>query len=329
MKKLFLILTVLILALSITGYGNAETYVLRLGIEHEPSHPYTKSMEKFVELVAEKTNGNVKIILYPSAQLGSAPEMIEGMQLGTIDLVLTVPTYYRSFVPETDILLIPFIFKDAEHYQRVMVGKVGDFLNKKLNEKGIVNLAYYYGGMRQFTNNRGPINSVSDVKNLKMRVAGLPVIIKSFGKFDVQTTPVNFSELYTALQTGLVDAQENPVAQIYSSKFYEVQKYLSISNHMLTTLNLAISKQSMDDLPENYQTALKEAAKEVVPWNLENFKKVEIDLLQKLKDVGMQVNEVADIESFIKAAEPLYTEIPELLGSQEADWIIKEITNNR
>jgi tripartite ATP-independent transporter DctP family solute receptor len=303
----------------------SRPYVLRLGIEHGPDHPYTQVMKKFSKLVSQKTNGNVEIKIYPSAQLGSAPEMIEGMQIGSIDLVLTAPVYYRSQVPETDALIIPFLIENAEHYERVMAGKVGEFITKKLERSGLINLAYYYGGMREFTNNRKPINTLEDMKGLKMRVAGLPVIIKCFEKFGVLPTPIPFSDLYTALQTGMVDAEENPVAQIYDSKFYEVQKYLSLSDHQLTPVSLVISKNSFAKLPADYQRALKKAAEEVIPWNRDNFKKVEKETLAELKEKGMQVNKVKDKESFIKAVEPLYVEIPKMIGNKDIGWIFDEV----
>ncbi len=300
-------------------------YVLRLGIEHGPDHPYTQAMKKFSNLVSQKTKGNVEMKLYPSAQLGSAPEMIEGMQIGSIDMLLTAPAYYRSQIPEMDVLVIPFLIENAEHYEKIMAGKVGEFITTRLAESGFINLVYYYGGMREFTNNRKPINTLDDMKGLKMRVAGLPVIIKCFGKFGVLPTPVPFSDLYTALQTGMVDAQENPVAQIYDSKFYEVQKYLSLSDHMVTPVGLVISKSSFEKLPAEYQKALKKAAEEVVPWNRDNFKKVEKETLDKLKAKGMQVNKIKDKEGFKKAVEPLYVEIPRMIGNKDVGWIFDEV----
>jgi tripartite ATP-independent transporter DctP family solute receptor len=300
-------------------------YVLRLGIEHGPDHPYTQAMKKFSSLVSKRTHGDIEIKIYPSAQLGSAPEMIEGLQIGSIDMVLTAPVYYRSQVPEADALIIPFLIESAEHYERVMAGQVGKFITKKLEKRGLINLAYYYGGMREFTNNRKPINTLEDMKGLKMRVAGLPVIIKCFEKFGVLPTPVPFSDLYTALQTGMVDAEENPVAQIYDSKFYEVQKYLSLSDHQLTPVSLVISRSSLEKLAADGQRVLKKAAEEVIPWNRENFKKVEKETLAKLKGKGMQVNKVKDKESFLKAVEPLYVEIPKMMGNRDIGWIFDEI----
>ena len=339
MKKWLVVLLVSLfgLGIAITGSQSKEQegkrkelpasrhYVLRLGIEHGPDHPYTQVMKRYSKLVSQKTNGDVEIKLYPSAQLGSAPEMIEGLQIGSIDLLLTAPAYYRSQIPEMDVLIIPFLIENAEHYERVMAGKVGEFITARLAKSGFINLAYYYGGMREFTNNRKPINTLDDMKGLKMRVPGLPVIIKCFEKFGILATPVPFSDLYTALQTGMVDAQENPVAQIYDSKFFEVQKYLSLSDHQVTPVGLVISQTSFEKLPAEYQKALRKAAEEAVPWNRDNFWKVEKETLAKLKAKGMQVNKIRDKESFKKAVEPLYVEIPKMIGKKDVGWILDEV----
>ena len=309
--------------------AGAKQQVLRLGIEHGPDHPYTQAMGRFSTLVGEKTAGKVDVKLYPSAQLGSATEMIEGLKIGSLDLVLTAPAYFRSYVPEMDVLLIPFLIENADHYEKVMAGKVGQFITNGLGERGFINLAYYYGGMRHFTNNRKPIHTLDDMKGLKMRVPGLPVIIKSFEKFGVLPTPVPFSDLYTALQTGMVDAQENPVAQIDDSKFYEVQKYLSLSDHQVTPVGLVIGKQSYEKLPAKFQKALAEAALEVAPWSRANFEKAEKEILEKLKAKGMQVNTIKDKASFKKAVEPLYVEIPEMIGKKDVDWIFDEVRKAR
>jgi tripartite ATP-independent transporter DctP family solute receptor len=335
MKKWLIVFMVPLfgLGIAITGSHSKEPqgktpgsrhYVLRLGIEHGPDHPYTQVMKRYSKLVSQKTKGDVEIKLYPSAQLGSAPEMIEGLQIGSIDLVYTAPAYFRSQIPEMDVLVIPFLIESAEHYERLMAGKVGKFIAAGLEKNGFIVLAYYYGGMREFTNNRKPINTLGDMKGLKMRVPGLPVIIKCFEKFGVLPTPVPFSDLYTALQTGMVDAQENPVAQIYDSKFYEVQKYLSLSDHMLTPVGLIISKRSLEKLPAECQKALKKAAEEVVPWNRDNFRKVEKETLARLKEKGMQVNEIRDKEGFKKAVESLYVEIPKMIGNKDVGWILDE-----
>lgn len=321
---------VLALGLALTGCGDreeageAEPHVLRLGIEHGPDHPYTVAMQRLATLVDQKTAGKVEVKLYPSAQLGSATEMIEGLSIGSLDLVLTAPAYFRSHVPEMDVLLIPFLIEDADHYEKVMSGKVGRFITERLSERGYISLAYYYGGMRHFTNNRKPIHAVDDMKGLKMRVPRLPVIIKSFEKFGVLPTPVPFADLYTALQTGLVDAQENPVAQIDDSKFYEVQKYLSLSDHQVTPVGLIIGKKSFENLPLPFQDALASSAEEVVPWSRANFEKTEKELLDKLRAQGMQVNAIGDKSSFKQAVEPLYVEVPEMIG-KDVGWILDEV----
>ena len=272
--------------------------------------------------------GSVEIKLYPSAQLGSATEMIEGMKIGSIDMVLTAPAYFRSQLPEMDVLLIPFLIEDADHYEKIMAGKVGQFITTKLKERGYIILAYYYGGMREFTNSRKPINTVEDMKGLKMRVPGLPVLIKCYEKFGVLPTPVPFSDLYTALQTGMVDAQENPVAQIDDSKFYEVQKYLSLSNHQVTPVGLIIGKRSFEKLPPQVQKALADAAQEVAPWSRANIEASEKGTLEKLKAEGMLVNAIKDKASFRKAVEPLYVEVPQMIG-KNVDWIVEEVKKAR
>jgi len=327
MKKWLVVSLVALLALG-TGATQAKDHILRLGIEHGPEHPYTQAMKKFAELVSQKTGGKVETRLYPSGQLGTATEMIEGLRIGSIDIVLTAPAYFRSQVPELDVLLIPFLIEDADHYEKVMAGKVGQFVTARLQERGFVNLAYYYGGMREFTNNRKPINTLEDMKGLKMRVPGLPVLIKCYEKFGVLPTPVPFADLYTSLQTGMVDAQENPVAQIDDSKFYEVQKYLSLSDHQVTPVGLIIGRKSLDKLPADFQKAVADAAREVGPWSRANIEKSEKETLEKLKAKGMQVNAIKNKDPFRKAVEPLYVEVPKMIG-KDVSWIIDEVKKAR
>ncbi len=323
MKKVIsLFLIVLFATLSINAADKKVT--LKLGLEHEGTHPYGQAMDHFAKLAKDKSGGTLEIQIFPSSQLGNATEMVEGLQIGSIDMVLTAVGYYKSLFKALDLLNVPFLITSEKQFEKVMAGKVGQTLNNKLDNNGIINLGYYWGGARHFTNNRSPINSVADFKNLKIRSIPSKPVILAFTAFGAQPVTIGFSELYGALQTGIVDAQDNPLAQIYSSAFYEVQKYLSLSSYIVTALNLTISKRAINKLSTTQQKAIKEAALETIEWNSKNIAKEESLLIKKLEDGGMKVNTVQDLKSFQVIVEGLYDQIKVMIDSPDSDWVIQE-----
>ena len=236
-----------------------KKFVLKLGHTGAPDHHYQVGSVKFAELVAKKTNGNVEIKVFPADQLGKQRQLVEGAQLGTVDMVLTSDTLLSSFEPTVGVLNLPFLFKDMNQVSAVLDGPVGKKLDDALSKKGLVVIGWWENGFRHITNSRQPINTPADLKGLKIRTPESNVVLETFNAYGASATPMSFGELYSALQLKTVDGQENPTTHVLSQKYYEVQKYLTLTNHILVAEPLVMSAKVYKTLPAEYQKALLEA----------------------------------------------------------------------
>ncbi|QNB48150.1 DctP family TRAP transporter solute-binding subunit [Thermanaerosceptrum fracticalcis] len=292
--------------------GNQDTnssakgkVVLKLGHTGAPDHHYQEASLMFAKKVAEKTNNLVEIKVFPSDQLGKQNELIEGAQLGTVDMVLTSDVQLSSFEPLLGVVNLPFLFKDFDHVTKVFNGPVGDKLAAALDKKGLTVLGWWENGFRHITNSKRPINTPADLKGLKIRTPNGAVFVDTFNMLGASATPMSFGELYSALQLKTVDGQENPTTHILTQKYYEVQSYLSLSNHIHVVEPLLISKVVYEKLSSEYQKALKEAAKEVSIWEFEKVKTMEAGEIEELKKKGMKVNTV-NLQAFQEATKEIY-----------------------
>jgi tripartite ATP-independent transporter DctP family solute receptor len=297
-----------------------KSVTLKLGHTAAPDHHYQIAAEKFAQLVEQKTNGTVKVQVYPSDQLGSQNESVEGAQLGTQDMVLTSDVLLSSFEPKMGLLNLPFLFRDYDHVVSVLNGPIGQQLSDALSDKGLVVLGFWQNGFRHITNSRGPINKPEDLRGLKIRVPSGTVFVDTFNMLGAISTPMSFGELYSALQLKTVDAQENPITHVLTQKFFEVQDYLSLTYHIHVSQPLIISKIVYERLSENQRKALREAAQEVAVWHFEHVKSIEDSEIEKIKAQGMQVN-TADQEAFRTAVKPVYDKHEPAFGKDIIDAI--------
>ena len=205
----------------------AAPITLKLGHIAEPENPYGQGADYFAKLVKERSNGEIEIQVFPSSQLGNQRDLVEGLVFGTVDMTLTGTAVLGNFVPEVAVFDLPFIFRDIPHAYKAL-DTVGMDLCKLGEKQGMITLAIWENGVRHMTNNRQPIRTPEDMKGLKVRVMEQPVYIEMMKALGASPTPMAMSELYTALQKGVVDAQENPLAQIATKRFDEVQKYISV-----------------------------------------------------------------------------------------------------
>jgi tripartite ATP-independent transporter DctP family solute receptor len=320
-KKLIAMLLVLVMsALTLAGCGggantgansdaakssDSGTITLKVGHVLAPDHPYNVGLEKFAELVDQKTQGKVKVDVFHSSQLGNEREMIEGLQMGTVDMALVSTAPLMGFTKKFMVFDLPYIFESREHAYKVLDGEIGQELLKSLEEKGIVGLAYWENGFRHLTNSVRPVVHPADAKGLKIRTMENKVHMESFRVIGADPTPMAYGELFTALQQKTVDGQENPLGQIETSKFYEVQDYLSMTGHFYAPAVLLISKQKWDSLPADLQEQIKSAAEEGKDYERGLIRQADIDLKEKLKSRGMQVIDV-DVEEWREAMAPVY-----------------------
>lgn len=335
-KKMLSLLALLVLVLFsmslLAGCGSgkkeapkvdpAKKFVFKLGHTASPDHHYQIGSLKFAELVAKKTNGNVEIKVFPADQLGKQRQLVEGAQLGTVDMVLTSDVLLSGFEPTVGVLNLPFLFKDMEQVARVLEGPVGKKLDAALAKKNLVVVGWWENGFRHITNSRKPINVPDDLKGLKIRVPEGNVFVETFNSYGASATPMSFGELYSALQLKTVDGQENPTTHVLTQKYYEVQKYLSITNHIHVAEPLLMSAKVYKTLPAEYQKALHEAGKEVAVWMMKEIGSQEAKEIEEIKKRGMLIN-TADVNAFKEASKKVYAKFEPVFGKD----LIAEITS--
>lgn len=292
----------------------AETKI-RLGHVLADTHSWHVASTGFAKEVAEKTEGRVKIDVFPSGQLGSEKEVIEGMQIGAVDGGLIGSGSFQFVEPKFGIIEMPYAWKSREQAFAALDGRLGTSLSDIIRPKGIEVLAWWENGFRHITNNKHPINTPADLAGLKIRVTPDKVRLATFEALSAQPAPLAFGELYSALQQGVFDAQENPLSIIDSSSFFEVQKFASMTGHIWGAATLTVSSVTWAQISPEDQVLVREAA---VKWGNEQRKMVaenETALIEKLKAAGMQFNDV-DKEAFAKVLGPIWDSQKDVFGPE-------------
>jgi tripartite ATP-independent transporter DctP family solute receptor len=298
----------LLIAAAMLAHGTAvaQPVELKLGHVGEPGSLFQMSADEYAKRVNEKLAGKVKVVTYGSSQLGGDKEMIQKLKLGTIEMALP-STVMTSEVDLFGIFELPYIVKDRAHMARIEKDVFWPTLAPETEKKGLKVLAVWENGYRHITNNKKPVKVPEDLKGFKLRVPEGKWRVKMFQEYGANPSPMKFSELFTALQTGVMDGQENPFTQIYSAKLQEVQKYLSLSGHVYTPAYLLVGSRKYATLPADVRKVLEDTARETQAFVYTTAAKQETELLEKLKQAGMQVNEV-DKNAFIAASKGIYDE---------------------
>ena len=291
--------------LAASGAARAETEI-KLGHVGEPGSLLAASCDEYAKRVNAKLAGKVKVTVFGSSQLGGDKEMLQKVKLGTLDMVLP-STVMSSEVDLFGIFEMPYLVKDREHMKRIEQAVFWPKLAPAAEKKGLKVIAVWENGYRQITNNKHPIKVPDDLKGIKLRVPEGKWRVKMFQAYGANPSPMKFSELFTALQTGVMDGQENPLTQIYSAKLQEVQKFLSLSGHVYTPSYLIVGSRKWETLPADLRKVMEDTAKETQAFVYETAAREEKELLGKLKQAGMQVNEV-DKDAFFAASKPIYEE---------------------
>lgn len=312
-------ITALSLALYATG-AQAQT-VLKIGYATSPTSHYGVGTTTFCEEVEKGTQGRYKCQQFPSGALGGEREMIESVQLGTLDLVNTSTGPLGNFVPEVKIVDIPFLFRDYDHARKVMDGPIGQDLLKKMQAKGLVGLAWTENGFRHMTNNVRPIVQASDAKGLKMRTMENKVHMDGYKTFGILPTPMAFPELFTALQQGTVDGQENPIPVILAAKFAQVQKHLSLTNHVYSPAVIILSPAVWSKLSDADKKVFLQASQAAAKAQRKKVNDDEANGIAILKKDGMQVVQQVDGASFRQAVTPAYAQFAKEFGANNIQAI--------
>lgn len=302
-------------SLAFAAAGAHAQTVLKIGYATSPTSHYGVGSTVFCEEIQKGTEGRYTCQQFASGALGGEREMIESVQLGTLDLVNTSTGPLGNFVPEVKIVDIPFLFRNYDHARKVMDGQVGQDLLNKMQQKGLVGLAWTENGFRHMTNNVRPIVQASDAKGLKMRTMENKVHMDGYKTFGILPTPMAFPELFTALQQGTVDGQENPIPVILAAKFAQVQKHLSLTNHVYSPAVIILSPSVWNKLSDADKEAFKKAAQAASAAQRKKVNDDEANGIAILRKDGMQVVEQVDGNSFRQAVTPAYIEFAKEFGA--------------
>ncbi len=310
-KVFFMFLTVCVL--SSVLFASAPEFKLRLAHVVNERDIFHVAAAKFKELVEEKTNGRVQIDLYPNAVLGDERTLLEGMQLGTIDMGVITNGPVANFLPEIAVFELPFLFANAQEAYAVLDGPVGKELLKLLEKVNLKGLAYAERGFRNITNSKRPVVTPTDLKGLKIRVMENPVYIDTFKALGANVIPMAWTEALTALQQGTIDGQENPVVVIHSFKLYETQKHLSLTRHTYAPALIIMSLKVFKSLPTDIQKIFEESAQQAAEYARKVNGENEERLLKELVDFGMQVAQ-PELDAFREAVKPVYDKYSNRFG---------------
>lgn len=260
---------------------------LRVAGNFPAEHSVSRAMELFKERVEEKSNGEIRVDLFPAMQLGGATENVDQVRSGTIFAVFTSIAYFTRTVPEYEAVSLPFLFDSRDQAFKVMDGKVGEIFDAKMGELGFVNLGYGELGFRHVTNNLRPITSVEDFRGMRIRLQPNEVHLQTFRALGANPISMDVSELYSALQQGVLDGQENPYNIIASRRFNEVQKHLSDSGHFYDFINAVANKRLYERLSDAHRAIVDEAMTEAMEWQRKTAAEEEMDWRNKLIESGM------------------------------------------
>lgn len=307
-----------------------KTYVIKATQPFAATHPWNKGLEKFAELVKQKTNGKIKVEIYPAGQLsgGNPRTQNEQVQAGTLQMVIQSPIIWTNWDSRYMVYNLPFLFPDRDTAFKVV--KNSDVVKETLSflePKGVKFLGIWENGFRHVTNSKRPIKTPDDMRGLKLRIPETNLFISTFKALGAQPTIIPMGEVYTALQQGTADGQENPLSVIESNKLYEVQKYVTIWHACWDPALVAINKKFYDELPQDLQKAVQEAVNEAGEYEINLIAQDDKRLLGELATKGMEVTQLTpeQEELFRKATSGVYDEFQSTIGKDLIDRFKKAI----
>ena len=288
--------TTLLAALAGPVAAQIKEHVFKVGIGLSDDHPQALAVKYFAEQLAAKSGGKLVAKLYAGGALGNDVSMTSALRGGTLEMTVPDSSTLMALIKPFGVLNLPLTFNTEQEADAVLDGPFGQKLLAKLPEKGLIGLGYWENGFRHVTNSRRPITKADDIAGLKLRVIQNQLFLDSFNALGANATPMPFTELFSAMEQGAVDGQENPTATILASRFYEVQKHLVLSRHMYSTWVLLMSKKTWDELSPQEQKIVQEAAREATLYERKTIRAFGDKALGELKKQGMQVTELPPAE---------------------------------
>jgi tripartite ATP-independent transporter DctP family solute receptor len=317
----------LLATMALAAAGNVQADKIRIAGNFAVEHSSSKAMEIFKQELSSLTGGELTADIFPAMQLGGAKENVDQVRSGAIMGTWIGISYLSRTVPELEAVSLPFAFANREQAFKVIDSRVGDLLNQKLADKGFTTLGYMELGSRNVTNNKRPIKSIEDFKGLKIRMQPNETHLASFRAIGANPAPMGIKEVYSAMQQGVLDGQENPFSIIATKRFNEVQKYLSDSGHFFDFIVVAVSKKKFDKLKPEFQSAVRKAMNKAIAW--QRSKAAEEDTISRdaLIASGMQFDAIpADVRAQLKLATAgVVGDLKKKIGSDIIDAVLQEL----
>ena len=310
---------------------NAPERNVRLGHGIAAEHPLGVAAVKYAEIMDRLSGGKIKIKVYPATQLGSETQMIAAVRGGVQEIAIVASAPVATIIKEFQLFDLPFLFQNEKEVDAVLDGKLGQRLLDLAKDKGMIGLCYWENGFRQVTNSKRPVATMEDMAGLKLRVMQNPVYIDSFKALGANAIPMPFTELYSAMETKAIDAEENPVPIIYASKFFEVQKYLSLTNHAYAPYIVLVSKAFWDKLDGKERDQLREGCYEGRTYQRNLNRKMTAELIETLKKGGMTVTAISPAETnkMREKLKPIVERYTHEIGADIVEQAQKEIAAAR
>jgi TRAP-type transport system periplasmic protein len=304
---------------------------IKYAVIYDIKHPHGLGAQKFADLVAQRSDNKMKVKIYAGGTLGGEIAITSAMQGGTVEMSAIATSQLVGVIRDFAALDLPFLFNTEKEVDRVVDGIVGKTLLDKMPEKGLVGLSYFEHGFRNLTNSRRPVTKMEDIQGLKIRVEQNAVAIDTWNALGSNAVPMPFPELYGALEQKAVDGQENPFSTVDSAKFYEVQKYLSVTKHKYTPLILTMSKKFWDQLSADEKKIIQDAATEAAVYQRKANRDLSAQYLESLKKVGMQINEVpvAEVARMRAKVQPVVDKYSAQIGGTLVKDLYAEIEKAR
>ena len=291
---------------------------LRLGICIAEEHPLGQGANKFSQIMDRLSGGKTKVRLYPACQLGSETQQIAAVRGGVQDIAIVSSAPVATIIKEFMLFDLPFLFQTEKETDAVLDGKLGQHLLDLVKPKNMIGLCYWENGFRQLTNSRRAVNTMEDMAGLKVRVMQNPVYLESFKAMGANAIPMPMTEVFSALETKAIDAQENPITNIHANKMYEVQKYLSLTNHAYAPYVVLVSKALWDKMDTKERDNLRAGCNEARDFQRNLNRNLAAELLQDLKAKGLAVNQVSDAEmaKMRERTKPISDKFAQEVGAQ-------------
>jgi len=297
------------------GSSGGEKIVLRLGHWLTEEAPQGKQYNDFARIVNEKSNGRIEVQVFPNGQLGNQRDLIEGVIAGTVDMTKADDAYLTTYIPAYGIFSLPFIFEDYDHLGKVLDSEITQELDKQLEEKtGLVSLGWSFGGFRYFTLKKAITEP--DLQGMKIRVPESDVYVETIKLLNGNPVPMPWGEVYTGLETGVVEGMESAPSDIYLQKFFEVTGHLLATNHIQASATTVISKKKWDSLSAEDQQLILEAMREAIEIERQETAQANEDAVKAMTDAGAQVHEVSDKQAFINTVKPLWDKVAQNTNGQ-------------